>query len=172
MLARNRKGFTILEVAVVSGLILLILAIVMPNIPGIKDKGNDVSATSELQKVSLALSDYYLVCGEYPKDISRQIDASASNGCAEDGISLESFLDSGISLPYVYIPLSLDQGSGVCDTGYILSLQIDPDSPLLDRDHDYVADSGTFPYFCSGGESFLGDDLNGWYDFVSPATLR
>ena len=166
-----KKGFTVLEVLVVIALMLIVLAIVLPNLPGVKDRGTKVSAITDHQRVALAMDRYYAQCGQYPTSNSQQLDLTAGNGCS-GGEVLQDFLTETVTTNHKYIPFSSEQYSGNCDVGYMFAIEVELGSDLLEDDHDYYSRRGRFPYHCETGSNLLGDDSVGWYDFVHPESYR
>lgn len=65
-----KKGFTLVEIMIVVALIGILVAIAIPNVLDVTDKGNIARAKSELAALQAALESYYLGAGSYPASLT------------------------------------------------------------------------------------------------------
>ncbi|MGC9004968.1 MAG: type II secretion system protein, partial [bacterium] len=63
----KRKGFTLVEMLVVLGIIALLSAILLPIFKGLRESVYKNTCMSNLQKIYHALRMYYLDTGTYPQ---------------------------------------------------------------------------------------------------------
>jgi type IV pilus assembly protein PilA len=63
---RREKGFTLIEILVVAGIIGLIAAIGIPNLLRARVTANESSAQATLKSISTALETYSIANGSYP----------------------------------------------------------------------------------------------------------
>lgn len=192
---KNNKGFTIIELMVIVGIIAMILVLIFVNLQGTKAGTRDRVRVAHAQQIRLALEEYKSQCGEYPASL----DLSADNGNCPSGFTLESVLFEVPENPsYVEEPPYYDsEYSGDLFNGYMYSgittrlngpcydyhfgfpveSSLNEDGAYdmgeyLNDDHDcsMVQLSDTYSHVCSGSESdFDGDDDEnfGVYDFRS-----
>lgn len=62
----NSKGFSLVEVMVVVGIIALLAAIVTPNLLNARVTSNETAAKAALKSISVALENYAAINSEYP----------------------------------------------------------------------------------------------------------
>lgn len=77
----NQKGFSLVEIMIVLGIIGTILALIGNRIVGANDKAKVRQAKMVLSQVSDALNSYYTDCGKYPASLNGLLkeDADCSN---------------------------------------------------------------------------------------------
>lgn len=75
---KNKKGFSLIEIMIVLGIIGAILAAVGSRIVGANDKAKVRQAKMLLSQVSDALNNYYTDCGKYPESLDGLLKADAS----------------------------------------------------------------------------------------------
>ncbi len=56
----RKKGFTILELLIVIGVIAILVGIALPRFKGMKDEGNSAKAKGELRAIQTAVESYYI----------------------------------------------------------------------------------------------------------------
>jgi len=65
---RLRKGFTLIEMVIVIGLIALILGAAITNFTGVFETGNLTKSKDDVLKLNAALTSYRTLAGSYPSD--------------------------------------------------------------------------------------------------------
>lgn len=126
---KSKRGFTIIEVLVVIGIIAILTVLIFPSIAQIRAKNRDAEKVADIAAIQLALSLYYNKNGEYPKD--PQILKDNPRYLPDD--SLISPNDE----QYQYVPLKRGTGATKCTyyhLGVILELQsaqIDPNDKAV-----------------------------------------
>jgi type II secretory pathway pseudopilin PulG len=164
----RKKGFTLVEVVVVLGLLFILATITIVAIGDSRRSTFNTARKADIQAIQLALEEYRGACGgQYPDALS----LSASNGCP-DGTTFQYFLDpipvdpeNASSYGYVGLRTAASSGgtNGVCYDYHIWAVLTDPIGDLLDEDHDADASTNT----CNGGTDLDGDDSAKRYDFRS-----
>ena len=76
----TQKGFTLVELLVVIGIIGVLASIIMVNLSSAKYRANDAKRKSDLKNLSLALSQYYNDNGNYPSTSDNWWGASLNAG--------------------------------------------------------------------------------------------
>ncbi len=90
-----KKGFTIVELMVVSALIAILATLTIVNVDKYRMQARDRVRVSDINKIRLAIEQYKLACGEYPARLEPDI----HNGCVY-GQKLKDFLP--------YVPINPD----------------------------------------------------------------
>lgn len=71
MKKHNHAGFTVLELLVILGIIIILMALVLVALNATRTRSNDERKVALLRPVVLELQDYFSVCRSYPEDISQ-----------------------------------------------------------------------------------------------------
>jgi type II secretory pathway pseudopilin PulG len=71
----NKKAFTLVEIMLVVGIIILLAAIAIPNLLRARVSANNASARATLKSISTALENYYVVNTVYPNQSTSLIGA-------------------------------------------------------------------------------------------------
>ena len=142
-----KKGFTIVEVLVVIGIIAILTVIIFPSISNIRAKNRDAEKVADISAIQLGLSLYKnQQDGVYPETLG-DINFSPRY------VPGESLLDP-IGDPYTYVPLSREI-NGKC-TYYHLGTELELSTGQIDTadnfdsrdsDNDGVINSGIY-YWC------------------------
>jgi prepilin-type N-terminal cleavage/methylation domain-containing protein len=138
-----RKGFTIIEVLVVIGIIAVLTVLIFPSISEIRKKNRDAERVSDIAALQLALSVYYSKNGGvYPATLDPNVLSAPA----------DSFVDPG-GASYEYVPLEKISSPSKCTfyhLGAILELpsaQVDSadsfDSTIVLGD---IIKSGSYKY--------------------------
>lgn len=67
-----RQGFTLVEILAVIGIILVLMAFILPTVTSSMLKANIASAKANLEKIEMAVRNYESAFGIYPPDLSHQ----------------------------------------------------------------------------------------------------
>lgn len=178
---KRNKGFTIVELMVIIGLISILLTYTMVSIKKNREKARDNVRAADLKTIRLALEEYKNACFEYPDKIYKGSGSAADNGRCPAGIDFDTFLlyppvDPGDGSQYMYVGLSNNLGGKCYDYHIAAQLEYDADgepafgeNALLRDDHDYADDEGTYRVRCASGTLIdaAPDDTDGLYDLKS-----
>ncbi|MDO8743193.1 MAG: prepilin-type N-terminal cleavage/methylation domain-containing protein [Candidatus Azambacteria bacterium] len=74
---KKEKGFTLLELLVVIGIIGLLSSIIVVNLTGARKKARDVKRVADIRTIQTALESYYGKNGQYPTAIQGLVGATA-----------------------------------------------------------------------------------------------
>lgn len=89
--APSRRGFTLAELLVVIGIMLVLMAILLPMLSKIRANAQRVSIASDLVGIAQALDQYKHDWGDYPRtttDIPTTVSGSAASGPSSGGVVL------------------------------------------------------------------------------------
>lgn len=87
----RKRGFTLVELIVVIGIISLLTAVVTASLSGARAKSRDARRMADIGQLELALEVWRQVNGRYPEESSGGDDA---NGIVGEGAGLDTILDS------------------------------------------------------------------------------
>lgn len=162
------KGFTVIEVLVVIGIIGILTVIIFPSINNIRAKNRDAEKVADISAIQLGLSLYKnQQNGVYPNslfDLYEKKYISADTLATPDGGE------------YTYVPLTRDDGPDPKCTYYHLGVQLELPSGQIDTADNFNSTlaentpktvSGNYSY-CGGytGDGLLPPDmLNGVYNY-------
>ncbi|MFH1542383.1 MAG: prepilin-type N-terminal cleavage/methylation domain-containing protein [bacterium] len=76
---RNRKGFTMIELLIVIGIIGLLAVFLVPNLVGAKDKGKEAAVKGVMRTVQLAVEGYEMENMVYPLEKSIALESLCNN---------------------------------------------------------------------------------------------
>ncbi len=145
---KSHKGFTVLELLVVIGIIGLLVALALVGLNRAREKSRDDSRISNIRVVQMALQEYHTACREYPAELSGPVIP-----CDYAGVSFSEFLPvvpvNPGGTPFQYFSY-VDAGGGTACVGYHIGVELEiPDNAALNTDDDF--DSQTLiPYACPG----------------------
>ncbi len=173
----KKRAFTLVEMMVVIGLMAILLVLIVGNFSDQKKRSRDNLRISGMQNIRLALEEYKLTCGEYPKRLDPGVNNGRNNGTCPNGITFEHFLphppknpkyaESPVYNDFYYRALSSASG-GPCYEYYLAVALENKESKELKKDHDWQK-KGSYTKTCRGAESGIEihDDEEGWYDVMS-----
>ena len=64
---KNKKGFTLIEIMFVVGIIGAVSSIAIPNLQRTRQEANETKVIAELNSLSKAIMQYYLIENKYPE---------------------------------------------------------------------------------------------------------
>jgi prepilin-type N-terminal cleavage/methylation domain-containing protein len=149
-----KKGFTIIEIIVVIGIIAVLTVIIFPSLNNIRKKNRDTERVSDIATIQLGLSMYYNQHqGSYPSSLE-------DSEFVPKYLTNETLHDPDGSL-YTYVPL---KRSGDKCTYYHLGAKLEMSSAQIDRADNFSSVDGDISnnYSYCGGYSEGG--INGVYD--------
>ena len=122
---KNKKGFSLLELLVVIGIISILLAIVASSYATAQKKARDSRRASDLKTIQQAAEQYYAICGyKYPVF---QTGVSSEIVCAANSTVLIP-TDKLPMDPLSGLPYQCDSSSTCDDTGFTLCATSEVDS--------------------------------------------
>jgi len=156
---KNQKGFTLLELLVVIGIIGLLASIIVVNLTGARKRARDVKRIADIRQMQTAAEDYYGKYGKYPTIISDmvtggQIPIWPMDPLAPSGTTCAA--NSNSCYFYAYYTPSGTIGPQSYHIGASLE---DTSSMLLNQDRDCNSTSGSgCPYSSAYTNNFTGAD--------------
>ena len=117
---RNRKGFTMVELLAVMGIIGLLVVFLVPNLLGAKDRGKEAAVKGVMHSIQLAIEAYDLENSIYPLETNIALASLCNNyllagdyvaAIPKNPYSGEEYKDADVAGKIVY---SYDQTSGKC----------------------------------------------------------
>jgi type II secretion system protein G len=125
-----KRGFTIVEIIVVIGIIALLTAVILPSLTNIKKKNKDTERISDISAIQLALSVYRSKMGEYPTSTDPLTVPAEALVPPEGGT-------------YMYVPL---KKTGTKCTYYHLGAKLELANEQVDK-NDKVVSATTTPMY-------------------------
>jgi type II secretory pathway pseudopilin PulG len=125
---KNHRGFTVLEFLIVLAIIIILIAILLPNLQKAREKSEDERMVGDLKQVALGLEQYKQICGEYPAKIEKSsscinMDSSGTNlGNFIANIGSYKFNDG--SSGYLYAPIAYNIYNPDECNGYHLGVKL------------------------------------------------
>lgn len=147
---KSQKGFTVLELLVVIGIIGLLVALALVGLNKAREKSRDDSRISNLRTVRIALEDYRTACRNYPM----KLDPGANNCPASQGTTFAEFLSTVPTnpggTPFEYYAYADPASSDQC-IGYHIAVQLETvGHQAFNSDDDYNSAADTSITSCSG----------------------
>lgn len=124
------KGFTVLEFLIVLAIILVLIAIILPNLQKSREKSVEEKKVSDIKIVALGLEQYKQICGSYPEKIEKLATCAQMNSETNLGTfipNLDTMRFSIGSSEYYYYPISLNSIDTNDCTGYHLGVKLNHD---------------------------------------------
>lgn len=101
---RKYKGFSLIEVIITIGILLILIAIVTPQFIGYLNRSKSTRAMMEMQSIRTSLQAYYVDWGEYPESLEALKGQSTA-----DANKAGNFTITGIEGPIDYFERDLPQ---------------------------------------------------------------
>src|SRR3990172_10658241 len=98
-LAKNRKGFTLIEMLIVIVVIAILAMIVIPRLLGAGRKAKESALKGDLQQLRNSIQQFEADCGDYPASLGQLMTVPSGNG--GNGIALDAV---GWQGPYMRTP--------------------------------------------------------------------
>ena len=161
----KKGGFTLIELLVVIAIIVILTALILPDLAGSRAKARDAQRISDVSQLQLALELFYDRCGQYPAAVSsgsQYVVSSASNCTTSSGtiITMSSFIaqiptpPAGVSnvtgYDYATSPIS---GS---INNYVLRAQLESNNAEVSKGLSVFPTTGTWsnPITCTNTGTF------------------
>lgn len=135
---RLEKGFTLVEVIIVIGIVAVLTVIIFPSVSNIRAKNRDTERVADISALQLALSLYYNKNGSYP-DASAGLDAVSPAYTPEDSKVGPENADE-----YIYVPLTRSTENTPKCSYYHLGVKLELPNTQIDT-------TGTFSTVPSNG---------------------
>lgn len=101
---KHKRGFSLVELLVVVGIIATLLAVLLPNLMGARQKAKDAAVISDLDTVKNSLRFYYNDNETYPP----------GNGVTDLSAELLDYLPGIASIGYTYYQTNAGDGFQLC----------------------------------------------------------
>ncbi|MEI6191032.1 MAG: prepilin-type N-terminal cleavage/methylation domain-containing protein [bacterium] len=111
-----KKGFTLIEIVVVIGIIGVLTVIILPSLSNVRARNRDTERISDIGTIQLGLLNYYSKYGYYPQILDK------ASTTLKQFITPEAFIDPSGN-DYNYVPLK--RGSGTKCTYYHLGTTLE-----------------------------------------------
>ena len=118
-----KKGFTLIEIVVVIGIIGVLTVIILPSLSNVRTRNRDTERISDIGTIQLGLLNYYSKYGYYPDSLD------SSSTTLKQFITPEAFLDPDGD-DYTYVPL---KRSGTKCTYYHLGTTLESQIGQIDK---------------------------------------
>lgn len=125
---KTKPGFTVLEFLIVLAIIILLIAILLPNLQKAREKSDDERRVADLKAVALGLEQYKQVCGDYPKTITK--DESCPNMSSSSATlgnfitNIDSYKFNTASSKYKYFPIAYNNSNPDECNGFHLGVEL------------------------------------------------
>lgn len=166
------KGFTVLEFLIVLSIILVLIAIILPNLQKARERSVDEKKISDIKTISLGIEQFKQACGTYPSSMDPLIacgdDATGNNNLGKfiPEISQYNFTNSSEPNYITYVPFALGSDDSECiafHLGITLKNEITGIFQNGDANFDSTPNIG-FPYILCGDSSATG--FNGSQEYI------
>lgn len=162
MSENKQRGFTLLELLVVIGIIGLLASVITVNLTGARKRARDIKRISDVRQMQTAMEDYYGRNGKYPTAISDLVsgaeipiwptDPLAPAGTVCTANSDNCYWYAAYTPAGTIGPQSYHMGTSLEETASI----------VLNQDRDCNSTSGTgCPYTSAYTSGFTGTDTTG-----------
>lgn len=175
------KGFTVLELLVVLGILTILVAMVLTGLNSARRQSDDERKVANLRTVALGLQEYFNACRQYPVNIDPSTLDSTTAACSDipgnkigdivTGAKDLKFNQSGS--PYFYVALTSTVGSNQCTNYHMWTTLTGNTSGLLSQrsgksePYTIVVASPTSPVnlsVCTGSTSGLSSLTSQMFD--------
>ncbi len=153
---RFTRGFTIIEVIVVIGIIGILTVIIFPSISNIRSKNRDTERIADISAIQLGLSLYYNKFSSYPETLDGLIQGNNKY------VTEDSLIGPVSNDEYIYVPLKRSGATSDKCTSYHLGVKLESDSSQIDKADNFTTASGDTIsnnyVYCGSSYSGLGID--------------
>ncbi len=165
------SGFTVLEFLIVVAIIVILIAIILPNLQLARERSLDEKRVTDLKTISLGLEQFKQACGSYPSNVTPLTECmsniSITLGQYIPEISQYNFTDSTNPGYIQYAPLAINATDSEC-VAFHLGIKLKNTTATgIFSVNDANIDSGSsisgYTYYpCSGGQglTFDGNEIN------------
>lgn len=146
------SGFTVLEFLIVVAIIVILIAIILPNLQLARERSLDEKHATDLKTISLELEQFKQACGSYP------VKMEANTPCGNDSNSnnnLEKYIpeiaqynfNDPYSLNYIsYAPFAISSSDSMCVAFHLAIVLKNPTEGIF-ANGDSNMDSSSNPNF-------------------------
>lgn len=146
----NKRGFSLIEVIVVIGIMGLLTALIYTSFDANKAKSRDQKRVSDISAIQISLELYFNQNGRYPLVLEDKL--NPANGLVPKYISSIPVPPQG-SETYEYLPLTRMQGSDIC-ISYQLWTKFERGNSYLDSRKKFNSSVLNGPYYeCGSGHN-------------------
>ena len=136
-----KKGFTLIEIIIVIGIMAVLTAIIIPSLTAVRAKNRDTERIADIGTIQLGLLNYYSKNDYYPTSIDPAVNSDILQYITHDAL-----YDSYGSL-YTYVPLTRNSGGSAPCTSYHLGAALEAPNSQIDLNDqfnstDNISDDG------------------------------
>ena len=126
-----KKGFTLIEIIIVIGIMAVLTAIIIPSLTAVRAKNRDTERIADIGTIQLGLLNYYSKNDYYPTSIDPAVNSDILQYITHDAL-----YDSYGSL-YTYVPLTRNSDGGVPCTSYHLGAVLEAPNGQIDQNDKF-----------------------------------
>ncbi len=135
----NKKGFTVLELLIVMGIIAILLAVMLASLSVSRERARDNIRIAGVNNLVLALEQYRAICRNYPAKVNN-LEASQFCSTRDEGLALGLLLPETPALPleeeYFYSAFANSSSTEKC-TNYHIGVVLErKNDDMLNTDSD------------------------------------
>lgn len=146
------SGFTVLEFLIVVAIIVILIAIILPNLQLARERSLDEKHATDLKTISLELEQFKQACGSYPVKMEANTpcgnDSNSNNNLEKyiPEIAQYNFSDSDNPYYISYAPLSISVNDPIC-VAFHLGITLKNKTTGIFANGDSNVNSSTDPNF-------------------------
>ena len=88
-----KRGFTIMELLIVISVLVILIAMAIPRIRGVRDEGNVAKAKGELRSLQIAVEGYFMHAKSLPESLGVLIDAATKPNLVGSSLPKDPFMN-------------------------------------------------------------------------------
>lgn len=155
----KQKGFTLLELLVVIGIIGLLASILVVNLTGARKRARDTKRVADIRSLQTAIEDYYGKEGKYPTLLSDLVTGQQIPMWPLDPLAASGTTCTGNSEMCYYYASYTPSGAVGPQSYHIGTSLEDTTSLLLNQDRDCISTTGaSCPFNAAYTNPFSGAD--------------
>lgn len=131
----QRRGFTIFELLVVVAIMILLAAVIIPNLVGMRDTARDTERVTDVKRIQIAVEEYFDINANYPSNMDELVTEGVLRTKPEDPLNRGDYV-------YSYAENACGGGDGA---NYSISFTAEKPSTFEGSSSDVIqVDGNTF----------------------------